>query len=1158
LLAILFNVRILSKRINLNHHFLLALAKTPTFVATILTAYCTMLRLRLANRLAIRKTSRRKASQSSFPANVVFLEDRQLLAAAPVVTHNASFTVAAGQSITITSTILLVTDADTPADQLIFSLTSQPTNGLLQKQEAGNWSTIAVGGTFTQQQINDSRVRYIHNGGPATADGFSFTVTDGFVTPPGTERVSVGSASLQGTDHSYSPSVSADGQYVAFQSYSENLSSFDANGLPDIFIYDRLADATSIVSVGLGLTGANGFSFSPSISADGRFVTFWSAASNLVANDTNGVEDIFVYDRQTDITTRVSTSSTGEQGNRRSSFPSISADGRFVAFESYASNLVPGDNNGFPGLIDGIPDIFVHDRQSGQTTRVSISSGGAQSNGESSSASISADGRYVAFTSFASNLVTGDTNDVEDIFVFDRQLGQLSRVSVNSSQVQGEDSSFSPSISGNGRYVAFRSQSANLVPGDTNNQTDIFVRDQQTGVTTRVSESNAGIQSNGESSSPSISADGRFVAFWSFATNLVSGDANGHPDVFVRDRQTGGTTRVSVNSANNAANGFSFEPSISADGRFVAYESEASNLVANDTNAKSDIFLRDRGAPPIAIPGAVAGYILQPPEISVEEGGIDVPDNTAVIGWGQVIHRTAVRTRTFTIRNSSPNSNLLLQPAAVTVNSGFTIVNNFTTGQIVEPGGVATLTIALASETIGLKSATLSFANNDSNENPFNFALTANVIAPPVVTIIDDGDEGFSTAGTWSTATSGFGNDRRLASAGAGTAVSSWAFTNLLAGEYRISATWNSPSSNRANDALFTARGTVGGAPLLTTTVNQRIAPVGIGEGGATWQNLGNVTITGSSLFVSLTNTLSGLVTADAIRIERLSTAAVQSPRGNIIDDGDTGFSVTGTWSTVAAGYGDDRRLAATGAGTSTATWSYANLVPGRYQVSATWSVPAANRASNAAYTVRSNANGPALLSTAVNQRHNPASFLEGGTLWQDLGEVTVMGNSLIVRLANSTTGLVTADAVRIERIGEAVAIVDNDDAGFSSTGEWATYSGLYGNDRRLANASDGATTATYNFSGLAAGTYRISASWNAGSNRANDIPYAIRQTAGGPVLTTLFGNQQLPPNGVIDGGARFQDLGNVTINEGSLLITLSSTLSGNLVADAIRIERVG
>jgi Tol biopolymer transport system component len=267
-----------------------------------------------------------------------------------------------------------------------------------------------------------------------------------------------------------------------------------------------------------------------------------------------------------------------------------------VAFNSDASNIVPGDtNNSF--------DIFVRDRLTNTTTNVSVDSAGNQGDGQSFTPSISADGRFVAFISNASNLVPGDTNRYTDIFVRDTLTNTTTRVSLDSAGNQGNYHSYNPSISADGRFVAFSSVASNIVPGDTNNSFDIFVRDRLTNTTTGVSVDSAGNQGNLQSGSPSISADGRFVAFTTNASNLVPGDTNINRDIFVRDTLTNTTTLVSLDSAGNQGNSYSIFPSISADGRFVAFYSKSSNIVPGDTNNTDDIFVVDTSSTPKVING---------------------------------------------------------------------------------------------------------------------------------------------------------------------------------------------------------------------------------------------------------------------------------------------------------------------------------------------------------------------------------------------------------------------------------------------------------------------------------------------------------------------------------------------------------------------------
>ncbi|MFI5837152.1 TolB family protein [Micromonospora sp. NPDC051300] len=348
--------------------------------------------------------------------------------------------------------------------------------------------------------------------------------------------------------------------------------------------------ATTRISVSSDRAQANERSSSSSSSRTGRWVSFASRASNLVPGDTNGVVDVFVRDRVAATIVRVSVPAGGGQGNGDSTVPSISQDGRYVAFSSFASNLVPGDTNGFP-------DLFVRDLLRGTTSRVSVPATGGQDNGPSgfSSSTISGDGRWVIFESTASNLVPGDTNDAPDVFLRDLRRAVTSRVSVSSTGAQGYGVSSDPAISADGRYAAFSSWSSNLVPGDTNGVDDVFVRDLAAGVTRRVSVAAGGVQANRGSSQPAISGDGRRVAFVSGSTNLVPGDTNGTEDVFLTRWSTGTTTRLSVSAEGAQADSFSNDPSIDHRGRYVSFTSYASNLVPGDTNDMLDVFVADAG-----------------------------------------------------------------------------------------------------------------------------------------------------------------------------------------------------------------------------------------------------------------------------------------------------------------------------------------------------------------------------------------------------------------------------------------------------------------------------------------------------------------------------------------------------------------------------------
>lgn len=407
-----------------------------------------------------------------------------------------------------------------------------------------------------------------------------------------TERVSVGSGGVQAEGGLSSiPSLSANGRFVVFLSRATNLVAGDTNGAGrDVYVRDRRIGTTSRVDVVQEEGGSGSFTGVGSISADGRYIVFQSAAANLVPGDTNNATDVFVHDRRRDATTRVSIGPGGAQADSSSQIPTISADGRYVAFRSVATNLVPGDTN-------DQEDVFVHDRRTGTTTRVSVGAGGVQAEGgRSMPEAISADGRYVVFRSEAANLVPGDTNGATDIFVRDLVGRRTERVSVGSGGVQGQGFvDAGASISGDGRYVAFSSQAPNLVPGDTNDQADVFVHDRRTRTTTRVNLGPGGVQAEGgRSHAPTLSENGRYIAFASGASNLIAGDTNGQEDVFVHDRRTGTTSRVSVGPGGAQSLGSSSQPVISADGLHVAFTSSANDLVPGDTNNESDVFVHDR------------------------------------------------------------------------------------------------------------------------------------------------------------------------------------------------------------------------------------------------------------------------------------------------------------------------------------------------------------------------------------------------------------------------------------------------------------------------------------------------------------------------------------------------------------------------------------
>ncbi|HZW09901.1 MAG TPA: hypothetical protein VFF69_08350 [Phycisphaerales bacterium] len=406
----------------------------------------------------------------------------------------------------------------------------------------------------------------------------------------GTQRVSVGPGRTQSNGHSWQASVSGNGRCIAFESLASNLVPDDTNGVQDVFVHDRWTGSTLRASIAADGAGGNGESARPSISHDGRYVAFASAATNLVAGDTNGVIDVFVHDLATRATLRVSVSSGGGEGNGRSIHPFISADGGAVVFHSEATNLAP----------DGNPqwDVFLHELSTGITALASLRTDGGWGNDWSEHASISGDGRLVAYHSDADNLVDADTNRVEDVFVYDRATGVTSRISVSSAGEQANGLCVFPNAAAGGRFVVFESEASNLVAGDDNGVRDIFVRDLDSSATLRVSVSSDGTEADQDCYTPAISRDGRYVVFASASGSLAPDDTNGLPDAFVHDLHTGATELVSRALGGMQGNGVSNFTTISASGAHVAFQSSARNLVGGDTNAAFDIFVHERRPAP--------------------------------------------------------------------------------------------------------------------------------------------------------------------------------------------------------------------------------------------------------------------------------------------------------------------------------------------------------------------------------------------------------------------------------------------------------------------------------------------------------------------------------------------------------------------------------
>src|SRR4030095_9216631 len=463
------------------------------------------------------------------------------------------------------------------------------------------------------------------------------------VASPPVERVSLSFTGGQPNGNSTGAVTSANGNCVAYYTDATNIlpAQGDSNAFTDVYVYNRFAGGTDRVSVGFDGQNRNGPSmaqrFRPSIDADCTCVAFSSDATNLVPDDTNGKTDVFVRDLPAQMTEKASNGLNGEPANGASSFTSVPADCGKVAFHSVASNLVPEDTNGFS-------DVFVFNRGNDETTRVSVGPGGEQANGPSITPSFSADGRCVAFASAATNRLpvpgpgTPDTNRTLDIFVSCEGVVTC-RASVNSDGVEANDMSFLPALSADGPIVAFKSNATNLVPDDFNGVPDVFVHNCTTGETVRASVGDEGQEGNDAAIPPSIDGEGRFVAFGSFASNLIRGvNTMGFSQVYVRDLEKDTTSLISTSPLGRPGNGGvpDIPPSVSQDGGWGGFESLASNLVPPDNQGFLDAFIRANvEVQPTPTPTGSAGPTGTPTIPCTEDGDCPVgqvcgPDDICV------------------------------------------------------------------------------------------------------------------------------------------------------------------------------------------------------------------------------------------------------------------------------------------------------------------------------------------------------------------------------------------------------------------------------------------------------------------------------------------------------------------------------------------------
>jgi len=385
---------------------------------------------------------------------------------------------------------------------------------------------------------------------------------------------------------SIGPAVTPDGRYVAFESVAPNIAPGPplSDPISQVLVHDRQTCTTVRVSESPSGQPGDDPSSDATLSADGQLVAFRSRAGNLVPDSTRGTEQVYVYNAKTQALEMISRSPDGVPGNGNAAVPQISDDGRHVLFQNSASNLVPNDTN-------DDPDIFVYDRQTETMTRVNVSESGEQANGPSRRPGMSPDGRFVVFDSSASNLVDQPFSS-NQVFLLDRDSDEngvfgepdgrtLTLVSVNDTGEPGNGFSSWGVPSPDGQKVVFSGSASvdNLVPGDTNNDTDVFVRHLDTGTTTRESVGPNGEQTSAGSFFPlDFSADGQFLTFHSAAQELVDGGHNGVTHIFRRNLKTGQNMIISRNSDGELADQSSEVGVMAANGQTVAFTSAATNL----------------------------------------------------------------------------------------------------------------------------------------------------------------------------------------------------------------------------------------------------------------------------------------------------------------------------------------------------------------------------------------------------------------------------------------------------------------------------------------------------------------------------------------------------------------------------------------------------
>ncbi len=396
-------------------------------------------------------------------------------------------------------------------------------------------------------------------------------------------RITMNTMGGEITAHALLPQVSSNGQFIVFQSDATDLVTGDTNGRNDVFLYDRSSGNMERVSRGVGGVQGDNDSYYGAVSATGRYVAFASRATNLVPMDTNNTRDVFLLDRTLDTVERVSVATGGAQGDGNSHFPTVSADGRYISFRSSSTNLVAGDTN-------GVDDIFLRDRQMATTIRITEVTG-SDANGAAQNPDMD-DGTYVAYETLATNVVMTDTNTAHDVYLYEISTGITTLLNESAPQTTANGMGMHVRLSPDGSWAAFSTSASNITGGlDMDSTWDIHTYETGTGTREVASLTHTGAKATQISQFGIPSDGGDRVVFLSTATNLTAApDTNGTRDIFVRDKLAGTTVRL-LGEGGVEPDANIMIPDISADGTVIVFNTTATNMVSGDTNGVYDIFV---------------------------------------------------------------------------------------------------------------------------------------------------------------------------------------------------------------------------------------------------------------------------------------------------------------------------------------------------------------------------------------------------------------------------------------------------------------------------------------------------------------------------------------------------------------------------------------